>query len=442
MRELVLTLARSTGFGSLSIWTRHIKGISFSDKFKLKGCKKSKTVKGTVASLAAGTVWLEAYGAANERNLTLSGGTVGSISAVGGHPQAAGHGFLSREFGLAADQPVEFEAVLSSGEIVTANECQNTDLFWALRGGGPGTYAVVTKSAVKTHPNYPILMNYLSINMTIPPTDTKKLHPNMLELGTYLYSQIPRLMDGGMSGYSYLFSNGQFLWGMAQPQTGNPNYKHPDELLAPILAKLYSPPWNTKFVGGGFTFGVPNHFALVVSNTDSEPNSVAGPSGSSASRLLPRKILENQKVFGKLLEKSFPEGEEGASTLAIGHHVADGKVRDTDADNAIHPAWRAANTHFLVTKFRSFATPEQLAKDTRDMVEKYGKALREVDPKGGAYMNEANYQEPDWEKSFFGSNWKRLNKIKEKYDPNDVFYCWHCVGSQKWRETDGRLCRK
>ena len=53
---------------------------------------------------------------------------------IGGYITGGGHSPLSGLYGLAADQALEFEVVVPSGEIVTANECINTELFWALRG--------------------------------------------------------------------------------------------------------------------------------------------------------------------------------------------------------------------------------------------------------------------------------------------------------------------
>jgi len=59
----------------------------------------------------------------------------------------------------------------------------------------------------------------------------------------------------------------------------------------------------------------------------------------------------------------------------------------------------------------------------------------------GAYVNEASKYQPDWQATFWGENYERLLKIKRAVDPDDVFWCVPCVGSERWREVDGRLCR-
>jgi hypothetical protein len=57
-----------------------------------------------------------------------------------------------RKYGLGADQVLEIELVNADGEIITANECQNTDYFWAMRGGGGSTYGVVLTYTMKAMP--------------------------------------------------------------------------------------------------------------------------------------------------------------------------------------------------------------------------------------------------------------------------------------------------
>lgn len=71
--------------------------------------------------------------AASLRNLTIVGGNAGTVG-VGGYMTGGGHSAISSTFGMGADQVLEIEMVTPGGDIVTANECQNQDLFWAMRG--------------------------------------------------------------------------------------------------------------------------------------------------------------------------------------------------------------------------------------------------------------------------------------------------------------------
>ena len=65
--------------------------------------------------------------------------------------QGGGHSSLSPLHGLAVDNLLEADIVTADGTLVTANSCTNADLFWALRGGGGGTFGVVTRVVYKAH---------------------------------------------------------------------------------------------------------------------------------------------------------------------------------------------------------------------------------------------------------------------------------------------------
>jgi FAD/FMN-containing dehydrogenase len=106
-------------------------GLDFHDGFSPKGCDFS--IDGPAVTAAAGTQMLEIDYEAHLRNLTIVSGGAGTVG-VGGYLTGGGHGALSSTYGLGADQVYEIEMVTPGGDIVTVNECQNTDLFWAMRG--------------------------------------------------------------------------------------------------------------------------------------------------------------------------------------------------------------------------------------------------------------------------------------------------------------------
>jgi hypothetical protein len=81
------------------------------------------------------------------QNLTLFQ-TVGIV----GWATSGGHGWLTSSYGQGADNIYEVELVTPTGSILVANQCQNTDIFWATRGGGGGTYGVITKITMKAYP--------------------------------------------------------------------------------------------------------------------------------------------------------------------------------------------------------------------------------------------------------------------------------------------------
>lgn len=68
--------------------------------------------------------------------------------------------------------------------------------------------------------------------------------------------------------------------------------------------------------------------------------------------------------------------------------------------------------------------------------------LEELTPGGGAYLNEGDFRQRDWQNVFYGDNYARLKSIKERYDPDGLFYGLTGVGSEQWTVRDnGQLCR-
>ena len=66
--------------------------------------------------------------------------------------QGGGHSILSPVYGLGVDRLVQIKVVTPDGQFRTVNECQDSDLFWALRGGGGSAFGVVTELTMRVEP--------------------------------------------------------------------------------------------------------------------------------------------------------------------------------------------------------------------------------------------------------------------------------------------------
>lgn len=109
---------------------------------------------------------------------------------------------------------------------------------------------------------------------------------------------------------------------------------------------------------------------------------------------------------------------------------------------SLNPAWRRTHSHFIAVEGWTDGTNQSNIDAIYHEIT-YNKvaALRKLSPDTGAYFNEADFNQPDWQWAFFGENYERLREIKRKYDPGNVFWCKQCVGSE-WLVLgeDGRLC--
>ena len=169
-----------------------------------------------VFTLEAGVQWHEAYAAADAQNRLLVGGfsSGGSVGSAGGWVSGGGHSALAPQYGLGklglrllkidlihflgVDNVIQMTVVTANGSHLTANEFLNSDLFWALRGGGGGTYGVLTSVSYKSHPSTPFTGAYFSANRT----DTNSTDPDAIQkILSKLVAMTPDLVSKGYGGY-------------------------------------------------------------------------------------------------------------------------------------------------------------------------------------------------------------------------------------------------
>lgn len=187
-------LGRSTGAGSLSIWTHYLKDIeikTWADQY----------YNGSAIKLGAGVQGFDVFDATTGKGLAVVGGECPTVGITGGYTQGGGHSALSTSFGLSADNVLEWEAVTADGELVTASRTNNTDLYWALSGGGAGNYAVVLSMTVKTHPDAPIGAATLSFYAATMSNDT------FYEAIKAFHVALPAMVDAGSMVVYYFTSS-------------------------------------------------------------------------------------------------------------------------------------------------------------------------------------------------------------------------------------------
>ncbi|KAH0848534.1 FAD binding domain-containing protein [Fonsecaea pedrosoi] len=444
-------LGRSSGRSSLSVWTHNIRGINVT-----MGDLRAKRYGGIASvKIAAGMRFGEIYQAVSSYNLTLVGGADPNVG-IGGWVTGGGHSPISAVYGLGADQVLEMEVVTANGTHLTINEDSYPDLFWAMRGGGGSTFAVLLSVTVRAYPVLPTAVYSFSYNTTAN-SDT------FWSLVAYFHNQLPELSDAGVMGYYFIVPNNS----AAQPDpirmgsvvgfwfVPNKTVEETQQILTPLEERLRNNIYNwtdTVFVE---SIAVPVEDFTKFWLTYGAAQSV-GSEVRLGSRLLDKAALKTDPAK---LKKLFEQTTSNPQYSILGHVVAGKGVKTVKngipgGNNSVLPAWRDAYTHIVLPRSWAFLNETAKVATTTHLREVETEALRELAPNTGAYVNEADPTEPNWQKTFWGSNYPRLLQLKRHWDPKGIFWCVPCVGHKDgWEvvsevgvegavgESPGRVCR-
>lgn len=432
-----------------------MKSMSISNEFVPTVPPMSTRPDGVKAvTVGAGVQLGEMYAFLGSKGLMAVGGTFNTVGVAGGYIQGGGHSFLGWLHGMASDNVLEFQVVLADvssngdlnssrhaslliyqqGSLVFANAYQNSDLFFALRGGGGGSFGVVVSATVKVYPDYPLI--YATLNYTMDP-------------GTAFWDgvgafqkHILRLNDHGGSGYygmvpinpvSSTQNVSAFMSAIAfVNQTDLTTVK---ELFSPLLSDL------KQVIGFEPSFGMVTYpsmssmYSTVLAGSDT-----TGTGMRLGSQLVSRDFIKSDnstRLTRAMSSLNYDPGEAVAGIILTGGQVS----KNRNIASALNPAWRDTMVHVIFTRLVSadMTFEEQDAK-TANITRREVPMFRSLEHgKMGVYVNEADADEVGFQQSFWGENYPRLRSIKASRDPNDLFIVRKGVGSEDW-DNDG-LCR-
>ncbi|KAI1370370.1 hypothetical protein F4677DRAFT_451445 [Hypoxylon crocopeplum] len=412
-------MTRNSQKGSLALWVHNLQDLSFYDDFVPEGCTADTGV-GLAITAGTGVSTNDLYNFANEHGSTFIGGYSPTVAASGGWVLGGGHSVLSPVYGLGADRVVEFKIVTPDGVLRVANQCQHEDLFWALRGGGGGTFGVVLEATHRVEPSMPVAI----ANIRLPSNGTAETSMNWIELMARQSLTWGQQGWGGHAGGLYL------------------TYMNPVPDIANLtdrgIAARDSMSAATKFalsVGGTSVVEVLPNF-LDAWNKYVIPGALttAGVIRVLATRLIPRKLFEDEAGIAKLM--GFMAAAQGLGFDPRNFYcpvdtpfVYGNGSKPESKKTSVQPAWYNSlwdvSTSLTIPWNASYA--ERLQNMTAlTRVTVLAEELTGDD--GGTYLNEANPFTPNWRESWWGDNYAALLDIKKKYDPEGLLKCWKCVG--------------
>lgn len=446
-------LGRSSAPRSLQILTHLMKNISISDEFVPTVPPGLSPPDGThAATVSAGVQLHEMYKSLGSRGVMAVGGFSNTVGIAGGYIQGGGHSFLGWLHGMASDNVLEFQVILADvgpnenssrtisllmyhqGSFVFANAYQNTDLFFALRGGGGGSFGVVVSATLKVYPDYPLI--YATLKYTIAPgvafwDGVAAFQKHILRLndqgGSGFYEMVPMKPVADTQNASTFLSSVAFV--------NQTNITAVKALFSPLLSDLeheigFRPSFDTVSFPS-----MSSMYSAIFTGSDT-----TGAQMRIGSHLVSRDFIKSdnsRRLTQAMSRLRFGPGDAVAGIFLTGGQVS----RNRDIDSALNPAWRETMVHVLFTRFMSpdmtFEEQDAIATNiTRQEVPLF----KSLEPgRMGAYMNEADANEVEFQQSFWGENYPRLRAIKASRDPNDLFIVRKGVGSEDW-DDDG-LCR-
>ena len=445
-------LGTSNAPDSLLVWTRAMNEIALHEAFVPQGCTGALAPTPAV-SVGAGCLWIDVYTAVTTRaGRYVQGGGCASVG-VAGLIQSGGFGSFSKGFGNAAAGLLEAEIVTADGRVRVVNPCNDPDLFWALKGGGGGTYGVITRLTLRTHD----LPEFFGAAW-----GTVKANSD---------DAFQRLIGRFVAFYATSLAN--LHWGEQVAVQSDNSLKI--SMVSQGLSKeearaVWKPFFDWIAASADYTvtdkLGAGAHRAQSWWEVQSNPSMVrdlrpGAPPGRGwwqgdqdqvgaylhgyDSLWLPAALLQPAEQ-PRLAAALFAGSRHKSIELHInkGLAFAPPEAIRASLDTAMNPAVTEAFALAIIADGEAAAYPgmkrppidrEAAHKDAR-AIDRATQELRRVAPLPGSYLSESNYFNANWQQAYFGSHYPKLLAIKKRYDPQGLFFVHHGVGSEAW-SADG-----
>jgi len=331
-----------------------------------------------------------------------TGATVG----ISGLTLGGGFGVTSRKFGLTCDNLLNAEMVTAQGELINANENENADLFWALRGGGGGNFGIVTSLTFKTHPV--ALVGIFNVTWTW----------DQLEHVVDLWQRWSFESDDNLTTLLSIHVDrtitllGQYTC----DATNNPqDFAQLPQLLAPLLQQTL--PSSVSISAAPFEVAARMFFGVDPAN----PQWAVKRHGdqqifkSTSAIAYDYFNADALKLLREHLE-AVPPLSAPPSQPSMVQLLGGGGFPSRIAPDATAVVHREAK---IVVQYDGYWTAPQDGPPTVAWVTNFRRAM--LPYAHGAYVNYADADLENPLQDYYGSNLPRLVAVKRKYDPENIF---------------------
>jgi FAD/FMN-containing dehydrogenase len=437
---------------SLLVWTRAMNRVTLHDSFVPRGCEGKQAAVPAV-SCGAGAMWVDLYHAVtSQAGRYVQGGGCTTVG-VAGLVQSGGFSSFSKRYGTAAASLLEAEIVTADGKVLTVNACSHPELFWALQGGGGGSWGVVTRLTLRTHPLpeffgaawgkvrahsdaafHRLLARFVDFyadNLFNPHWGEQ------VEVGahTLKLSMVSQGLDAAAT---------QQLWApfFAAIKAAPADFTLIEPFgVGALPAKSWWEPGGTHRMIADRRPGAPDYHVY----WQGDQGQVGAFLHGYDSLWLPATLLAPEQRprlaaalfagsrhkeiglhFNKGLAGAPAEAVTGALATATNPAVAQAFALAIIADD--EPPAYPGMPHRSINKAAARSDARAI---TRSAAE-----LHRIVPNAGSYVSESDFFNRSWQQAFWGENYRRLRTVKDQYDPQGVFFGHHGVGSEDW-SADG-----
>ena len=367
------------------------------------------------ATIGAGARLIDVYNSVTQYGLILPAGSCPTVG-ITGLTLGGGVGVISRKFGLTCDNLLSAQVITASGNMLICDANNNSDLFWALRGGSGGNFGIVTSFVFQLHPvaaltlftlDWPwsVAANMVDAWQNWVSQAPDELWSNCLLLSTSDTSSSPLARVNGV----YVGNAGplnsllqQLIQRVGSTPTGN--YVFTDSLLETMMVEA-----------GCYGKSVAACHLPSQNPQGQLQRDTSGAKSDYFTSLLPRQGIDVLVNAIRQRQSSAALGAGGIGLDAYGgaiNRVAPGATAFVHR-NALFSAQYTANWNANA--------PASTITANYSWLDGMWQELRPY-TSGGAYQNYIDPRLDTWQQAYYGANLPRLQQIKASYDPANLFH--------------------
>ncbi|KAH0835910.1 hypothetical protein J3R83DRAFT_9806 [Lanmaoa asiatica] len=392
-------LGRSSGPSSLQVFTHQLNSVTYITDFVPQG---SSATPVPAITISAGAQLEAIYPVVEANNISAVLGNLFDRRCCGWFYPGRGLR-LSPSYGLAVDHLLEVELVTADGMIRRINAIQDSDLFWAIRGGGAGSWGIIISITVATLPPTAVSAS----SLVIAPNATQNLQTlgiNFIALVAKYQNQI--INSGITSNVAFIGTEYQlhFVW---------PARKAPVSLLYPLFEEIRALSENYTVLSNHTQESMyPSLTAAIVE--------YASPAVDADSFYVFAKAIWEGLEISTAPLKDQPAGvfnpQVGMYLVGVMAAATKNQVNETGAN----PGFYGAAWHVVYPRSWTLGISQSTY---RSMVQAVYNATGPLNTLGltSSYQNEGSARETNWQEAFFGYKYSQLQQIKQTYDPNNFF---------------------